>query len=303
MKWWPALIALCLCGCAPKTDTSGIKSPDPGSTAPAGQNPAPGGANPTSGPETKPGGEPALPGVSEIKIPPRTFEVVPPKTNGWKASKSGLVALGDKVDQAMAGVKEARLETRVAYEVGGNIYTGRPVTRIRNGTTFNIEYSLPETKGDLDRVISDGKTKVELRGEEWSAARPIAEPPYDAAKLEAWMMALPRSVLATLADGRPSLGPVLQALESGVGGFKAQSEERKVEFQGQSRDYKRVFAESKQGDRFELVIDEKRNLPVSARYIRVRGGHKDTISWSGQWQFGGSHPDKSFIIPATAKKP
>ncbi len=235
-----------------------------------------------------------------MKFRPGTFDVKAPKSDGWSEASSDLVELGRRMDQAMLGLREVRAAVQANYEVRGDQLSGRAAWRIRNTDVFHVEYYLPETKGTLNRLVSDGTSRAEYFRNEWRRPVPPPSAPLSDQAAADWPLQSMRLALGTYLGSPGQWERVFSAWKAGKGGVKATVERRTQTVRGEERTVFRVLATTSTGGATttEVLIDGKRYLPGSLRFDRTRpDGAKDRLMWSIEWGFGGKHEARDFAVP------
>ena len=226
----------------------------------------------------------------------------------WDPSKATLVSLGDAMDDKMASTKNALCEGVFSYDdpsVG--TLNSTPQIRIQDSSHFELEYSLPETTSNLNRVRGDGARRARLNADGWQdlpkASR--SSNTSSAKEVQEWPRRFPVEMFSQLVDGTESWGPLFRAWENGVGGYEAKLEEQTFTQGGSKASHYRVVARTKQGSptTIELIIDKDHLRPLT---IRVNGtlddGRKYNMYWTGRWKTGGAYRADAFTIPMAQPK-
>jgi len=233
---------------------------------------------------------------------PHTFKIAPPKTEGWQPAKDAG-DIGKRIDDAMFGVKEAFVVVNMNYDDSGNKLAGRAELKIRDAKQFRLEYYRPETQANLNRVIADGKARIELANGKAKPLPKFQEPKtvaMSAKDVDEWAQNFTSEMLDAYRYDERVWASLIEALRKGVGGYQTTIEEKTASPQGQPRRYVRIVAKTKVGTPtdIEVMVDGVRYLPVAVRVVRKKAdGTERKGTWSADWRFGGRHEEKEFAIP------
>lgn len=267
---------------------------------------------PASQANNKPAEQPkdpyAVPGLpkganKQVFHKPNTFAIPTKGGDGWKAPAEVPSDLGAKVDNAMRTVKESLVAVTMNYDDAGNRLTGAAVIKIRDKSKFNIEYYRPETMTALNRFVADGKQRIKIAEGKRNPLPGFGDAKakaFSAAEIDTWAQNFTERMFNPLTTDEATWDGLLAAWKKGVGGYTMQIESKKASPGGQVKPYFRVLAETKEGKptTVEVVIDANRFLPVAVKVVRKnKDGTERKQYWSGNWQFGGRHEDKSFVVP------
>jgi hypothetical protein len=279
-------------GAAPVTD--GRQTSAPGGNAPG--NPAPGNNAPGNLPANAP------PAKYDLKIPEQTLAVAPTGQEGWRAQpESKAVQVGRQVDTALRDLKGAWADTRIVMEGPDGELVGNGFMKVADRKKFHIRYSLPRTRGSLNILLGDG-TQRALKEEEGFRKLPAFADPTtatvtgaDLPTILSEVPALPNRIFERDQNVFESLLKHLQDDPS----FKVVVEETTTRVADEERPLVRIVAE-RTGDNpatFEIVVDGKRNLPLTLRSISRIDGGTLKVMWTGQWRFGGTFAENEFRVP------
>lgn len=295
-------MALVVVGCGkPETTPVAVKSVDSGSTAAE------------TAEQIKPGepGKPKDPYVipempkdagKAVVHAPHTFKIAPPKTEGWKPVQDAA-GLGQKIDSAMLGVKEAFVVVNMNYDNAGNKLTGRAELKIRDKQHYRLEYYKPETEANLNRLIADGSQRIELsegKSKKLPGFKPATKVTMSAKDLDAWAENFTSEMLDGYRQDAEVWTGLVDAWRNGVGGYSTVIEEKTASPQGKARRYVRIVANTtkERPTNIEVMLDGVRYLPVAVRVVRKNAdGTERKATWSADWRFGGKHDTKEFVIP------
>ncbi len=290
---WPLLI-LGLLGCQPKSSTA-FQPPENKSSAGSTEiAPEVKGANPG-----KAGSKTAR--VPDLPVDPKFFKISKPGEDGWKASDTQIEELGRSVDNALVQVKNTYGLVDTIFEVNGAQLVGRSDVKIKNSAVFNIEYYDNSTEAKRNRYIADGQNFVALFNENWTK-KPM--PPgkivsqASPEELDDFLRSFTRSIFLPVIEGKAIFLPIFQKLKSDSNG-KVIIEKVERQFEGKTLHIQRVlFSQPKNGIEIEVLIDDKRRLPITIRSSqKFSNGKTDKRFWTCQWMFGGSFAEKDFVIP------
>lgn len=292
-----ALVALV--GCGPKQPstepvTDGSHASVPQDNLPG--NPLPGGETPGNAPANTP------PGQYDLKIPEQTLAVAPTGQAGWQAQpESKAVQVGRQVDAALRDLKNAWADTRIVMEGPDGELVGNGFLKIADRRKFHIRYSLPRTRGSLNILLADG-TKRALKEEEGFRRLPAFAEPATAtvsgADLTQWLSEVPALPNRIFERDQNVFESLLRYLQNDPS-FKIVVEETTTQVADEKRPLVRIVAE-RTGENpatFEMVVDGKRNLPLTLRSISRTDKGTLRVMWTGQWRFGGTFPEDEFRVP------
>ena len=211
--------------------------------------------NSNQDPELQPGtdGKPRDPQVispgqapETVVHPKGTFDIKAPKVDGWAASSSAAT-LGDKMDDALADVKEALVAVNMNYDNAGNKLTGKAELKIRNSRQFRLEYYKPETEASVTRVIADGKERVQTESGKATKLPAFKEPAKVAMtekELDEWAENFTEEMFNNYREDDRVWSSLVAAWRNGVGGYKTSIEEKTMSPTGKPRKYYRVVAKT-----------------------------------------------------------
>ena len=267
--------------------------------------------NPNNDPELQPGtgDAPKDPHVTNpgeapeaVVHPKGMFDIKAPKADGWAAS-ANAATLGDKMDDALATVKEALVAVNMNYDNAGNKLTGKAELKIRNSRQFRLEYYKPETEASVTRVIADGKERVQTesgKATKLPAFREPAKVTMTEKELDEWAENFTEEMFNNYREDDRIWSSLVSAWRSGVGGYKTSIEEKTMSPAGKPRKYYRVVAKTDKNrpTDIEIMVDGVRFLPVAVRVIRKNAdGTLRRGTWSAEWKFGGTHSSNDFKVP------
>jgi hypothetical protein len=289
--------------------TSGA-TPAPGTSPTPGKVPTPGTsmapANPL-GIRTKPdkNGTGVIPGglEADMKTPPVKIDK---DEKGWN-QQDPLTALevAKKMDQAFAGLKNVWVQSVVSYNVPSvGKLSGRAEAKIEDKDTFRIDYYLPETSGEMNRMVSDDGRSAYMRGGKWVGKKPtfsMAKTATDAGVKE-WEEVFSERMFARFLTGQDGWSPIVDGWQKGKGGYKLEMEQKTIKKTGKKdQPFYRLLATRGGADKavVEVRVDALKYLPVSIRVIRTnKDGTEESMYWNSQWKTGGTFTKKDFPVPA-----
>lgn len=217
--------------------------------------------------------------------------------------------LGSKIDEALSHLPPALVAVTIEVSDKGSLLRSAPVIKIQDKTRFDIQYALPETQADVNRLTGDGTKRVKLEGGKvqelppLSAGKPTAK--MSRKQIEEFAKRMPGDGFGFYADGGHPWSAFVEGLNDPKNGFKVTTEVQNAKPVGDERPFYRMYAESTTGDKLkiEFVVDTKRNVPVLFRsnFVYPDGTTRDMV-WRGNWSFGGTHDKKDFVLPKSPQK-
>ena len=292
-----AVIGLSLAGCRPSEPLDVRRTP----TGKIGGAPTP--------PEKTPGekiAEKMQERAATSKPHEQLYVIKDPGSDGWKPEQSIAEKqnLGDIIDSGLAKLEPAFADVKVEFSNGGDLLQVSPQFRFQDLKHFNIEYALPETEGDLNRLLADGRERAKWEDQKLTMLPPFEKsapaPKFDRAGIENFVRRMPADGFSYFQTGAKTWGNLVRALEDPANGFETTTEERKFTVKGEERPFLRLVAKSVSGPKTELevLVDTKRNVPVTFRSTQVaKDGKKRQLWWTADWAFNGKHEQKWFVIP------
>lgn len=278
---------LIVTSCSPPPSVA-VKQPGTGSGSTAVSPPASGSAEPPKATRA--------PTVGSLNFPKGAFTVAPKGTKGWGNSAATLESIGDQMDQAFAGLKDGMCDASVMFEVGGAQMTGKTTLKVMNSQVFALEYLTPATEAKINRLVSDGKSRVLHEGDKRQQMDPppvTPTVPLDQAALNEWHAGFLRSMFGNYIEGRKVWGPLFRSWNSQQGTKPPVVEERTVDLNGKKRKTYRVTFRDMSGSDLEVIVDGVRLLPLTVRSVNAN----DRQLWTGVWSFGGKYNPKEFVVP------
>lgn len=282
------LCAIALAGC--QGDKKLTLDPE----APRPKNPA------SSGSPAEPTGESAPAAEPKSVTNPEVFKVKPGKEIGYAPSKINLQDLGKKTDDGIHNLKNGKGVVVMQFEGPKGKLNGNIDIKVRDSSTYMVEYLLPKTEVTPNRLVADGKKKMVYEDRKWVSATPRdTSKPMTTAELDEFISRYPAEVMSGLVDGAPVWSRLLTALESDQGRATT-VEEQKITVNKIERPIYRIVSRRKgaQDEELEIVIDGHRWLPLTVKAsFHDENKAPVRIFWTANWLFGGTFPDSDFTIP------
>ncbi len=230
--------------------------------------------------------------VDQIQSP---FAPNPKAAQGWKKSNLKPGELAKKVDQAMAGLKgvygEASLYVKNKELEGNNSAN----FKIKDRTTYSIQYQLPDNPTVLNRLIADGKKKAV-----WEQGKWLSQQSEDAG-LSAFKSSFTKKIFLPLTVGSQEWTKVVSDLTSGKNGYQTVVEEKQMAAGGRTFHYIRIVAKKGNESTLEARFDAKRFVPLTVRLTQKdKSGFESQYQWQAKWSFDNQFPASDFVI---AKNP
>lgn len=292
MRVFPALVcALLACGCLPVRQNT-AREAVPESAMPSNRGPA----KDSMAPEIP------NPGIAKMGMPDveksPALDIQPTGRQGWKPEPKPLAELGTRIDQALAGLKEAYAETETIYIFEGNNATAKLDWKIRDADTYRIEWIEPTTMANINSIVRDGNQAALRYGGGAEKARPWPVAPTRASlDLDKFARDPMRSIVGPYESGAKFWHTLLSTMESGNSGFTTARESGEFGVRGTTRKITRVVATSKNGAQIEVVVDDERSLPLTVKTTYTVDGRTDKTLWTAKWATGGKHDDAAFRTP------
>ena len=285
---------LLMASCAPKSSVV-IEPPKPSNGSGMGgseTSPAPGDV-----------GKPAPKTFPAPTLNPKIFAVDKPQTDGWVKPESSLAELGGKMDDAFANLKSALGHADTVFDVAGATMQSRGDIKVKDPSTFSIDYYTPGTEATRNRIVADGQKRFEFYDEKWTEKPlPVKHNPLTMsdADLAAWPRDFYRNMFSNFSDDHTVWKPLFEALESGKAGYVVHLETKKEKVNDKDRPIYRVIATRKEdGAEFQVTVDGIRYLPVTVKSVMNNDkGGQDKRLWTCQWAFNGPFSSKEFIVPS-----
>lgn len=228
---------------------------------------------------------------------------------GWEKAQAAPTTvedtLGKKIDDALANLPPAMAAVQMEISDRGSLLRSAPKILIQDRSRFEIQYALPETEADVNRLTGDGSKRVRLEGGKVTDLPPLgasgsATKAMDRKQIEAFAKRMPGDGFGFYADGSRPWSALVDGLNNPKNGFEVKTEVLNAKPVGDERPFYRMYAESKTGTKLkiEFVVDSKRNVPVLFRsnFDYGNGKTRDMV-WRGNWSFGGTHDKKEFVLP------
>lgn len=297
-------------------------SQNPQTAPPVGQTPAvPKTGQPDSAKGTKPGANPTnpapeapnkTPSVPSDSASPSEKQIVkkieerakgiqspfapnPVAAEGWKKSSIKAAELGKRVDQAVASLKGVYGESSLYVknkELEGN---NSAKFKIKDRTTYAIQYQLPDTPTVTNRLIADGKKKVVLEDGKWLPQQ------TEDSSLTAFKGNFTKKIFSPLTASSHEWSSVLSDLSNGKSGYTTVIEEKQMSASGRTFSYIRVVAKKGNESTLEARFDAKRFVPLTIRLTQKdKTGFETQYQWQAKWSFDNQFPATEFQI---AKNP
>ncbi len=214
---------------------------------------------------------------------------------GWRKSAIKPAELGKKVDQAMAGLKgvygEASLYVKNKELEGNNSAN----FKIKDKSTYSIQYQLPGTPTELNRLVADGKQKVLWEHGKWLPQQ--SEDP----SITAFQGSFPKKIFSPLTSNSPEWSRLLSDLAGGKSGYTSVIEEKQMSANGRTFNYIRIVAKKGKEATIEARFDAKRLVPLTIRITQKdKNGFESQYQWQAKWSFDNQFPETDFQI---AKNP
>jgi hypothetical protein len=284
-----ALVALALAGCGESVPKDGS-----GPTA-------------SNGTKTQTQEELLREGVTkQIERDPGHYDIAEPGTK-WDATTTSMVDLGDRMDAKVRETKNSLCRAVLTYDdptVGS--LTGRPEIKIQDERHFELQYMLPETKSEFNRIRGDGERRAQLGKDGWQnlASFSSRAPGMTDKDVLEWPRKFPLEMFSYYKEGSDAWGPLFRAWANGVGGYKAVVEEQTFRQGDRQAAHYRVYAHSEvRKTTVEVIVDKTHLRPLT---IKVEGtlpsGEKYNMYWSGDWQTGGKYDAGVFDLPKPGSK-
>lgn len=302
-----SLLAVALVGCQgrqvakndPPQNGTSVDQPE---TAPHSENQTP----PTDS------NTPAKPGEADpsgIKVPEMNLRDVEINTTDktWADETAvDAVEIARKMDAALRGAKNALVDTKTTFDIAGvGKLDGKGKVKVRDASTFLVEYYLPETEGNINRVVSSKNARATLYKSKWKSGgpEPFGDPVNDPDVVTSFEDQFMERIFGTLTTGEDSWTPLVEAWSKGQAGYDLQVEKKSMKVNGNDRPFYRFIAQRKKDGEatVEVRVDGVRYFPVSIKVLRTdKNGEKSQIRWNAEWKFGGSFSDKEFPVPTTS---
>lgn len=236
-------------------------------------------------------------------VKPGAYEIAKPGTKGWKATSDSMPDLGAAVDERLANAQNVLCRAVLSYDdpdAGKMVY--RPEIRIADSKTFDVRYVIPETKGSISWVRADGKSRAINFDAAWKRLPPVGSGSKKLTEKDVvgFPERFPQIMFGKYTDGMDVWGPLFQAWNDGVGGYKSTIEDQAFKVGGESRRVYRVTAKTEQngGAEIEISIDAKALRPLSVRSKGKRpDGSEYKMLWVAQWLVGGKLDRSTFQLP------
>ena len=249
-------------------------------------------------------GDAIIDNIDNPKINENAFEIKPGTEIGYEPTNKQVAAnLGTKIDEALKKTEPVFLKARLYIETDEGYLTGFPKIKIQNKDKFNIEYNLASTKENLNRLAADNGARVKIEDRSTTELPEMSEksaPKMSAQEVENFAINMPRDAFRYYADGTMPWQGFIAGLMDPKSGFKYEVQEQELAPGGVSRKYFRIVANSISGPKreIELVIDSLKYVPVTMRFNKeLPNDKKLRVSWTGEWQYGGTFTDSDFKIP------
>jgi len=251
---------------------------------------------------SKPGESPSSPAGAPTKsvANPESFKVKPGKDLGYASSKMSLVDLGKKTDAGIMGLQNGKAVVTMQYESAKGNLNGEIDIKVRDKSTYMVEYMLPKTEAARNRLIANGSRKMVYIDHKWAQPTPRdTSKPMEPQDIDAWIANNPAEIMSGLQDGAPVWSRLLGALQSDPNRTTT-IEEQQVTVAKVTRPLYRVVSRRKdaEGEVLEIVIDGLRWLPLT---VKATSHDEDKaplhLFWTANWLFGGTFPDSDFTIP------
>lgn len=229
------------------------------------------------------------------KSMPKPFAPNPQAASGWTASDLSPLELASRADRAMRELKgvygEFTLYVKNKELEGHN----RASFRIQDNRNYAIHYILPNDPTWINRMLSNGKEKVNWEAGKWM------EPQAMAMSVAAWSSEFPRAIFDPLTADLDNWGPAVSAMKNA--GYKLRSERKTMSGGGRTYHYYRICAEKSGGFTVELRFDAVRFVPLTVRVTSKDGkGFETQCQWQAKWSFNNKFSAKDFQIAPSAIK-
>jgi hypothetical protein len=185
--------------------------------------------------------------------------------------------------------------------------TGRPEIKIQDDRHFELQYMLPETKSEFNRIRADGERRAQLGEDGWQSLASFSSdaPAMTDMDVLEWPRKFPLEMFSYYKEGSDAWGPLFRAWANGVGGYKAVVEEQTFKQGDKKATHYRVYAHSEESGKttIEVIVDKVHLRPLT---IKVDGtlasGERYNMYWSGDWQTGGKYDEGVFNLPKPGAK-
>ncbi len=304
-----ALVAVAVAGCQPKQVAKGptddpATSPQVGGTTTGGDSTEPG----TEKEPTEALVNPKDPAGIQQPVLPNPEVKINTNDKTWTDESVDGVEIARKMDAALRGAKNALVETKTTFDIAGvGQLDGKAQIKVRDASTFMVEYYLPETEAHINRVVSNKSGRATLQKSNWKAGgpKPLANPVTDASAVTSFEDQFMERIFATYTTGQDAWEPIVEAWSKGQAGYDLEVEKKSMKVNGKDRPFYRFLAQRKSDGKatIEVRVDGIRYFPVSIRVLRTeKNGEESQIRWNAEWKFGGSFSDKDFPIPIYPSK-
>lgn len=239
--------------------------------------------------------------IGDVKVPPVIINEKDPK---WKKTPETPAELAQKMDEALANLKNAKVMAQVSYNVPAvGKLSGKTTVKIEDKDTFSVEYYMPGTSGNQNLMVSDDGKTAYMRDGRWVGKKPNIKINANSAEgTRAFEERFSEEMYSRFLANRDCWGPIIDAWQSGKGGYKLTMQQTSAtnEKTKEKKPFYRLLA-TRGGDskaQVEVRVDGTRYLPVAIRVIRTnKDGTKEDLFWNAAWGFGGIFTEKDFPVP------
>lgn len=283
----------------PKDTSSQLPSPD--KTVGINENPI---KEPT--PEaTDPKDDPKEPIKNDITPDMRYQPELPGEEN---VGAKELIALGQKVDDAMASLKNARGLGILQYDYIGNQMRSSLETKIQDQKTYKINFVLPRTLGSANQIIADGEDRVLKIDGKYEPLPGFGSTNQDLtamshAELEKWAEEFPLYIFAHFTGGQASWEGLMRGFASQDSGFDVTVHKGTIKVNNKDRPMYMLTAESLADTKtsIQIKVDGVRYLPLTIKVDKQVEGGNLKMFWNSGWAFSDDPADRydksEFVIP------
>lgn len=226
--------------------------------------------------------------AKSIKSP---FVANPQRNLGWTKSKLTATELGSKVDSAISALKGVYGES-VLYVKNKELEGSNKTSfKIKDNSTYVIQYLLPTQPTVLNRLIADGKKRVVCEVGKWTnqTASPTG--------LADWDTQFTKRLFAPLTSRTQEWTSVFKELASPKSGYSTTVEEKTMLAQGRTFNYVRIVAKKGESSTIEVNIDAHRFVPLTVRMTtKDKSGFETQVQWQAKWSFNNTFDPSSFKI-------
>jgi hypothetical protein len=221
-----------------------------------------------------------------------------PGQRGWAKSTLRAGQVASRMDAALKGLTNMKLDSKVGLDLGGRPAEGEGTASIgsqRRWRIESVEVRLSPIKVGYGIQVADG-TRFSILGEKtWSPARPLAQRRWEGDLVQRWPLEFITLFLYGLGTARNPFTEYVTAMSKR--GAQVVVEQRTVTFNGRKLPQYRVLVR-RTGYDFEAVVDGTRWVPVTFRMKQARPKGKPVqINWTARYTPNQVFPATMFKVP------